>query len=221
MSKKEIALIELEQLRLKPVDWSTDDDGNPDPLPTKDAVLYATRWLSLIPDDELETFEIEVDADVLGGTSLIIASPSGERSCWVAQMNDGTSCVVASTTDKFGASWHCELSKTSPLEVAWWLRTGVRFSDNDDIPFRTTDKQKLELWYFVGNMLSKGLTSSFVNEIQRIGEFDQGVFDLAQMWTMTDDLEERVNITLELRASIDDYARFKDAVSKRPEQLIG
>ena len=128
---------------------------------------------------------------------------------------------MASTTDKFGVSWHCELSKSSPLEVVGWLRTGARFSDKNDIPFRTSDKQKLKLWYYAGIMLGKGLTLEFVNEIQRIGSFDQGVFDLAEMWVETTVLDDRVNITLELKASIDDYAKFKDAVSKRPEQLVG
>jgi hypothetical protein len=73
------------------------------------------------------------------------------------------------------------------------------------IPFKTTEEQLAMIPKIGQAMLEAGLTNDFVDMVTQLAGFDQGVFDLLEMWQC--EIVERSEIVSELFKSIADYRR--------------
>lgn len=74
------------------------------------------------------------------------------------------------------------------------------------IPFKTTDKQRTRLMWVVKKMIEGGLSREMVEEAHNIAKFDQGLFDLMDMWCT--DPNDRQDIWKDVQDMVSEYKKY-------------
>lgn len=69
-----------------------------------------------------------------------------------------------------------------------------------NIPFPTSPEQKSRIPQIAARMKKKGLPPGFIHSVSQLAQFDQGVFDLMDMW-----LAEQEAVTADLHEALKDY----------------
>jgi len=78
------------------------------------------------------------------------------------------------------------------------------------IPFKTTPEQIKEIPQIAMKMLLCGLDIGFVNEAANLAKFDQGIFDLMDLWDFSVGCEEeRIDILADIKDLLNDYSPLK------------
>jgi hypothetical protein len=78
--------------------------------------------------------------------------------------------------------------------------------DKSEFLFQTTEEQKVKLADIICDMVASNIDIEFITKINKIAKYDQGVFDLREIWSNSkNDLNERKEIIKDLQDAIDDY----------------
>jgi len=78
--------------------------------------------------------------------------------------------------------------------------------DKSEFLFQTTEEQKVKLADIICDMVASNIDIEFITKINKIAKYDQGVFDLMEIWSNSkNDLNERKEIIKDLQDAIDDY----------------
>jgi len=72
--------------------------------------------------------------------------------------------------------------------------------------FETYQDQVLNLHAIAVDMRIYGLDQDFINKAVRLASFDQGIYDLMELWQLENSLHEKELILYDIKKSIDDYA---------------
>jgi hypothetical protein len=91
-----------------------------------------------------------------------------------------------------------------PVDVKRSLTAQLRY--NLTMIFRTTVEQVSKLCGIVGSMRKAGVDADLVDAVMILAHDDQGMFELMELWYNADE-QERAEIIIDLRRSVDDLYR--------------
>ena len=74
--------------------------------------------------------------------------------------------------------------------------------------FKTTSDQVLNLYTMSLEMKDHGIDQSFIDEIIRLAAFDQGIYDLVEMWYFSHSVSERELIMHDIESCVSDYLKY-------------
>jgi hypothetical protein len=77
------------------------------------------------------------------------------------------------------------------------------------MPFKTTPRQVLLLPVYRSVMTQCGVDEETILKAVEIAEFDQGMFDLIELWFLADGIKESNDVLTEIQSSIDDYVELE------------
>jgi len=75
------------------------------------------------------------------------------------------------------------------------------------IPFWTTPEQKRAIKNHKSKMIEYGLDKDIVNAAAKLASFDQGIYDLMEMWVNFDSENDRKEVLIDIVKVVSDYSK--------------